>query len=186
MLGQVVQVGCWSVEDTTGPQESMGQEWPAGGVSGGHAGATGPGGGDQSRDASGVTQRQAWSVGTTLGWNGQVTLASGRHDGFRGQWVVWSAGNTVGWTNGGHSSRAASGVTLRQLVDHWDWRGQRGPLRQAVGVTAGWCGQWGHAQSGRWGHSQAGRQKGPHWQRPTRGRTASGSQGLQDQWGHAG
>lgn len=41
MLGQVVQVGCWSVEDMTGPQGSMGQEWPARGVSGGHAGARG-------------------------------------------------------------------------------------------------------------------------------------------------
>lgn len=41
VLGQAVQVGCWSVEDTTGPQGSMGQEWPARGVSGGHAGARG-------------------------------------------------------------------------------------------------------------------------------------------------
>lgn len=92
-------------------------------ASGGHAGARGAWGGDQSRNASGVTHRQAWSVRTTLGWNGQVTLASGEHDGFRRAMgvtleQVQLEGNMVGWTNGGHSSRVARGVILRQLVDH--------------------------------------------------------------------
>lgn len=66
----------------------------------------GHGGGNQSRDASGVTYRRAWSVGTTLHWNGQVILASGRHDVFRGAMGgtpehVLSVGN-MGHRKNGH------------------------------------------------------------------------------------
>lgn len=59
-------------------------------------------GGDWSRDASGVTCREPWSVGATLGRNEQETMDSERHDGFRGAMgdrypkQVWSVGNILG------------------------------------------------------------------------------------------
>lgn len=70
-------------------------------VSGGHAVLEGHGG-DWSRDASGVTRREAWSVGATLGRNEQETMDSERHNGFRGAMgdrdpkQVCSVGNTLG------------------------------------------------------------------------------------------
>lgn len=60
-------------------------------------GLEGHGGGNQSRDASGVILRQAWSVWTTLWRNGQMPLPTGEHDGLRGAMGVtlgqmWSRG----------------------------------------------------------------------------------------------
>lgn len=120
--------------------------------------------GNWSRDASGVTHRQAWSVGATLAGMDRRYCPVGDTTGSQEQWgdpradVVGGEHTRAASKSGGHCSRVANGVTLwhsQWIAGTWVVRGAHSDRQkglQQAGVVSGLT-----LKSGQQGHGQADR-----------------------------